>query len=143
MTFREIAFGSADYRAEWELRESVLRKPLGLSLANEDLSAECDHLHFGLFAENGNLIGSVIAVPLADRTVRLRQMAVTPESAGQGYGARLLRETESALRDRGFGQIVLHARAGAAGFYEKSGYAVTGAEFKEVGIPHLPMAKRL
>jgi ribosomal protein S18 acetylase RimI-like enzyme len=143
MIFRPIDFGSSDYRAEWELREAVLRKPLGLSLANEDLTAECDHFHFGLFAENGDLIGSVIAVPLGDGIARLRQMAVRPDFSGQGHGAHILRELEADLRRRGFHRIVLHARKTATGFYQKSGYAVTGPEANEIGIPHFPMAKAL
>lgn len=143
MNFREFSFDSDNYRAAWNLRESVLRKPLGLSLANEDLAAERHQLHFGLFASNDALVGSAIAVPLDSRTARLRQFVVAPGFTGQGHGARLLREIEAALRGRGFGQINLHARAAVARFYEKSGYAVTGPEFEEAGIPHVPMGKRL
>lgn len=143
MTFRQIAFGSAEYHAAWDLREAVLRRPLGLSLKNEDLAAEDGQLHFGLFQTTGILVASVIAVPIDSGTARLRQMVVAPEFGGQGRGARLLQETEAALRSRGFGRLVLHARAAVAGFYEKSGYKVTGPEFVEVGIAHLPMEKRL
>jgi predicted GNAT family N-acyltransferase len=143
MTFREIAFGSDDYRRTLELREAVLRKPLGLTLASEDLEAERDQFHFGLFGEDGTLMGSVIAVPVEAEKARLRQMAVAPEFSGQGCGARILQELESELRRRGFRHISLHARATVSGFYEKSGYLVTGPEFEEVSIPHLPMAKAL
>jgi predicted GNAT family N-acyltransferase len=37
----------------------------------------------------------------------------------------------------------LHARLTAIGFYEKSGYVVSGGEFLEVGIPHVKMVKRI
>lgn len=143
MTFREIFFGSDDYRRTLELREAVLRKPLGLTLASEDLEAERGQLHFGLFGADGTLIGSVIAVPLDQENAKLRQMAVAPECAGKGHGATILREVESELRRRGFRHITLHARAAVASFYEKSGYSTTGTEFEEVSIPHLPMAKAL
>jgi predicted GNAT family N-acyltransferase len=143
MVFREIAFTSADYRAEWDLRERVLRQPLGLSLHNEDLAAEGDHLHFGLFDESGRLIGCVIAMPLGPGEARLRQMAVDPEFAGRGHGARILRDVETELRRLGYRHLLLHARKPVAGFYENSGYAVSGPEFEEIGIPHLPMTKDL
>jgi predicted GNAT family N-acyltransferase len=143
MIFRTIAFGSDDYHRVWELREAVLRKPLGLSLVSEDVEAERAQLHFGLFGEGKELIGSVIAVPQEAGTAKLRQMAIAPEFSGKGHGARILRQLEEDLRRRGFRRIVLHARSTVAGFYEKSGFAVTGPEFEEVGIPHLPMAKAI
>jgi len=143
MTFREILFGSDDYRRILELRDTVLRKPLGLTLASEDLEAERGQLHFGLFCEDGTLLGSVIAVSLDSEHARLRQMAVAPEYSGKGHGATILREIESELGRRGFRHITLHARAAVARFYEKSGYAVTGPEFEEVSIPHLPMSKTI
>lgn len=143
MIFRTIAFGSDDYDRVWELREAVLRRPLGLTLTSEDLEAERSHLHFGLFGEGETLIGSVIAVPLEAGTAKLRQMAVAPEFSGRGHGAQILLALEEDLRRRGFHRIVLHARSAVAAFYAKSGYAVMGPEFEEVGIPHLPMAKTI
>ena len=38
--FRQIKYKSADYDRELALRHQVLRVPLGMSLYNEDLSAE-------------------------------------------------------------------------------------------------------
>lgn len=143
MTFREIVFGSDDYRATQELREARLRKPLGLTLTNEDLEAERSQLHFGLFDPAGKLAGSVIAVPLEAGKARLRQMAVAPDFSGHGHGARILQNLETELLRRGFCHIVLHARSAVTGFYEKSGYSITGPEFEEVGIPHRPMEKVL
>src|SRR5262249_59875461 len=74
MVFKEIAFGSDDYRLECALREEVLRKPLGLSLRSDELSREKDQLHFGLFEPPTGLIACAIAVKLSPIEAKIRQM---------------------------------------------------------------------
>ena len=157
MVFREIAYGSADYRRECALRDAVLRKPLGLRLADDDLEAERDQWHFGLFDAQGQLVGCIVAAPLGSggtflgpsqrrgdpRAARLRQMAVAVEFQRQGHGRRVIAEVERALTARGFTQLVLHARKVVVPFYEKLGYRAVGDEFIEVTIPHLRMEKTL
>lgn len=141
--FRQIAYGSEEYRQECALREEVLRRPLGLSLQDEDLTRERDQLHVGLFDDRGALIGCAIAVPLGDRTAKVRQMAVAGGLRRRGHGREIMMGLEAVLATRGVAKVVLHARASAAGFYEKLGYAAEGEPFTEVTIPHLRMSKRL
>ncbi|MFH5803248.1 GNAT family N-acetyltransferase [Alienimonas sp. DA493] len=140
--FRQIAFGSDDYRQEYDLRDEVLRRPLGHRLADDDLSGEAEQWHLGLF-EAGELRACVVAVPLADGGAKLRQMAVRPEAHGRGLGRRLMEAVERDLKGRGFVNVTLHARATAVGFYEKLGYRRVGDEFIEVTLPHFVMQKRL
>ncbi len=141
MIFREITFGSADFRKERELRDRVLRKPLGLVLEVSD--EEKDQWHFGLFDLQDDLLGTVIAVPLGGGEAKVRQMAVAPNFARRGFGRRVLQELEDRLREKGIYRISLHARTTAAGFYRKAGYVEAGPEFVEVGIPHVKMEKTL
>jgi predicted GNAT family N-acyltransferase len=143
MTFREITFGSPDYRQECELRQVVLRNPIGLNIYDEDLEKERDHRHFGLFDAAGVLAACAVATPLSDDTVRIRQMAVASDSQGQGLGRTLMVEIERWLAEHGFTCVTLHARASAVGFYEKLGYAITSEEFVEVTIVHRMMEKTL
>ena len=56
MVFKEIVFGTAEYRLECALRHAVLRKPLGLSFTAEELAKEKDQLHFGLFEPEDDLV---------------------------------------------------------------------------------------
>jgi predicted GNAT family N-acyltransferase len=143
MTFRQIAFGSAEYQQECALRQEILRKPLGLNLYDEDLERERDQRHFGLFDAAGTLVACAVAAPLSARQARIRQMAVARRCQGQGQGRRILAEVERRLAGDGFIHLVLHARASAIGFYEKQGYAAAGEQFVEVTIPHVKMEKRL
>lgn len=141
MTFREIIFGTEDYRAECLLREEVLRRPLGLPLREEDLTNEENQLHFGLFGPSNGLLACVVAVKLSPTEARIRQMAVSPPHQRKGLGQRIMVELENSLQARGFKKFVLNARTSAVGFYEELGYTVVGDEFVDVTVPHLKMTK--
>ncbi len=141
MVFKEIVFGTEEFRAECGLRNEVLREPLGLSLTDEELAGEADQLHFGLFEPDGGLVACAVAVRLSPTQARIRQMAVSPVHQRRGLGKRLMEELEAALRTRGFANLLLHARASAVGFYEKLGYAVTGDGFTDITITHFRMVK--
>ena len=143
VAFRQIAFGSEEYRRECRLRDEILRRPLGISLTADDLAAEAEQLHFGLFEPPDRLVACVVAVPLSATEAKIRQMAVSPSHQGRGFGRRLLTELETDLRRRGFRRFVLNARTSAAGFYERLGYAAVGNEFVDHTIPHVLMTKTL
>ena len=48
-----------------------------------------------------------------------------------------------AAKQRGFGEVMLHAQTHAAPFYYQHGFLSLGSEFFEAGIPHQEMHKRL
>jgi len=141
MTFREIEFGSDDFRQECELRNEVLRVPIGLRLYDECLDQEGQQLHFGLFGQCGDLVACVISTSLSSTEAKIRQMAVRRQHQGKGHGRRIIHDIEEYLGRRGFVHLVMHARVSAVGFYAKLGYAKVGHEFMEVGIPHVRMEK--
>lgn len=137
---RRISIHDPEYRDVWTLREEVLRKPLGQSLRNEDLSGEVAE-YIIIATESGEVIGCVMLRPLTGGALKARQMAVAASQQGKGIGTKLMREAEMLAAAEGFGCIMLHARKTAVPFYERLGYAVEGGEFSEVGIPHLFMQK--
>jgi len=143
MVFREIEFGSSDFKKECELRHRVLRIPIGRSLYDENLDMERNQLHFGLFDDQQTLVACVIAVLLSATESKIRQMAVSAEFQKQGHGRRVITSLEEYLSKIKCRKVLLHARASALGFYEKLGYAKVGAEFMEVGLPHFRMEKDL
>lgn len=140
--FREITHGSADYRLACALRETLLRRPLGLAFSPAELQAESAQLHFGLFAGDV-LLACLSAVPDSTAEIKLRQMAVRTECQGQGLGRSIMLKTEAVLAGRGCQHAWLHARAEAVGFYSRLGYTADGPEFLELGIRHLKMRKQL
>ena len=138
---RKIDVTDPDYQAELALRDQVLRRPIGRSIADDDLSEEGTCCHIGAF--DGNcLIGCMVLRPGAG-AVRMCQVAVRPEYRGRGVGREMEAFAELCAREMGAASITVHARKTALGFYEAVGFEETGGEFLEVGIPHFPMQKDL
>ncbi|MEN9525770.1 MAG: hypothetical protein RLZZ256_1154 [Bacteroidota bacterium] len=142
MALKIIDHGSPEYQEMTRLREQILRRPLGLTLDSEELETERPHVHIGAFEED-SLLGCCMLVREDDRTVRLRQMAVSDDIQRKGIGKALMNFAENIARDQGYRNLIMHARQHAIGFYEKMGYRVTSTEFTEVTIPHVVMEKSL
>lgn len=143
MTFREIEYGSPEFKNECALRQQVLREPLGLSLFDEDLNSESTQIHFGLFSPAGMLLACAIADPRSETHAKIRQVAVSPEHQRRGLGAFLMKSLEHELANRGYRHLTLHVRITARDFYGLLGYEPVGSEFEEVGLPHLKMSKKI
>ncbi|QEH40418.1 GNAT family N-acetyltransferase [Chitinophaga sp. XS-30] len=141
-TMRIIEYGSCDHQAMIQLRDRILRKPLGLVFSPEYLRQEINDVLIGCFEEE-RILGCCILTPVNDITVQLRQMAVDEHLHGKGTGSRILSFAEEQARNSGFAELMMHARKVAAPFYIRNGYSVRGEEFVEVGIPHYEMFKRL
>jgi len=142
MALKLIDYGSPEYQQMVQLRNDILRRPLGLSFETGELEKEKDHILIGAFEED-KMLGCCMLIQTAPGTVRLRQMAVLKNLQGKGVGRALMQFAENIARDRGFRRITMHARKTATGFYEKLGYEVNGEEFEEVTLPHVVMEKHL
>ena len=141
MRFTEIQHGSPEYRMECKLRHTVLRVPLGMSLLDDDLGAEAHQRHFGLFLTDGSLAACAIAVAISSDEMKIRQVAVRTDLQGHGHGRTLITMLQNHLAESGIRRLTCHARSNVAGFYEALGFARSGDEFTEIGIPHVKMEK--
>lgn len=140
---RQVNVNNTDYQQVYNLREEVLRKPIGLSLKNEDLSGDSLDIILAAY-DHEKIVGCVMLHPAEQVDVRkLRQMAVAPEYQGKKIGQQLVQAAEDVLRQHGIKKITLHARQTAIGFYEKLGYKITSGIFTEVNIPHVVMEKTI
>ncbi len=142
MALKIIEHGSPEYRLMVKLRDDILRKPLGLTFAPDELEHEKENILIGAF-DDDDILGCCMLVEENSATVRLRQMAVLNDLQGKGIGRALMTFAENIARDRGYKILSMHARKNAAGFYEKMGYKVASDEFTEVTIPHYVMEKEL
>jgi histidinol-phosphate aminotransferase len=142
MEFTIIPYKSQAYVSMCELRDEILRKPIGLRLSPAEIEKDSgDTLLVGL--ENGRVVACCILTEINSASVKLRQMAVSPACQGKGVGKSLLLFAEKTAREKQYDTICLHARKLACGFYEKQDYSVMGKEFTEVGIPHFEMTKTI
>jgi predicted GNAT family N-acyltransferase len=138
----EAVIGSDLYRQALRLREAILRKPLGLTITEEELADDATRQHFCAISY-GAVIGTVSLKPLDETMLQLKQMAVAEDRRRERIGALLLAHSEAWGASGGFLVMVLNARMGAEGFYARFGYLAEGEPFDENTVPHIKMTKRL
>ena len=142
MALKIIDHGSKEYQKMVDLRFEILRKPLGLKFAPEELEREKEDILIGAF-DDDKILACCLITKVDPLTCKLRQMAVLNSQQGKGIGFTMMNFAENVARDRGYKTMTMHARKTAIGFYEKLGYKITGNEFMEVTIPHFIMQKKL
>jgi GNAT superfamily N-acetyltransferase len=128
--FREVPFGSAEYKDLLYIRNEVLRRPIGMELRPKDIATDDKEFHLGAF-DNGKAIGCVLLRPLSDECIQLRQMAVLGSHRGQNIGAKLVQFAEDFSRQKKYKTIETRARKTAEGFYKKLGYTSHAEKFED------------
>jgi predicted GNAT family N-acyltransferase len=142
ITYRQISTHDREYALEKDLRNRVLRMPLGLTLSEQDLHGEDGQMHLVALDERGQVVGCVL-VAFSGNSAKIRQIAVEKVYRGRGVGVTLMRLAEDAIRARNIIVSTLHARVTAREFFEKLGYTAASEVFTEVTIPHVEMRKAL
>lgn len=132
---REVVFGSGLYDLTKQFREKILRTPLGQVLSTEDLKGEDSQFHFAAIKDGKDILGTVVLKPVTPEVMKLRQMAVSEETAGMGLGRRLVTLAEEFAQKNGYHLIEMTARCSAQGFYEKLGYSTRGDVFMDTAVP--------
>lgn len=69
---------------------------------------------------------------------RIGRVVVAPAARGRGLAAVMMDEAMALCGDR---EVRLDAQTGLTAFYEGYGFVVTGPEFDEDGVMHVPMAR--
>lgn len=109
--------------------------PLELELDEHDPS--CDHAL--ACTDDGMFVGTGRLLPDG----HIGRMAVLKEWRGKGVGGLLLQALMDQARVRQHRRVCLNAQTSAAGFYRRYGFAVSGPEFMDAGIAHVPMQREL
>lgn len=142
MPIKQIDYGTKEYEQMIELRNEILRKPLGLVFDKGELERETEDILIAAFEEE-KMLGCCLLTKTDNQCVRLRQMAVQNNLQGKGIGAAMMNYAENVARDAGYHKVMMHARKNTMDFYKKLGYKVVGSEFEEITIPHYIMEKNL
>lgn len=142
INIKTILYNSAAHKQMIELRNDILRKPLGLSFTPADFQKEQQNILIGAFEVN-KIVGCCVLTKVNERIIQLRQMAVNNEFQGKGVGKQIVQYAEKIAQEEKYETIMMHARSVAVSFYKKLGYAIEGNEFMEVSIPHFMMKKNL
>lgn len=137
-----IAYGSAEYLETLELRNRVMRIPLGLDIHKEDFSCEKESSIIGAF-DGERLLG--VGVMSHKEVFKVEYLCVDFALQGTGIGGELLKRMESMAAEQGAKTMYLDARVTAQPFYTHRGYETTSEVFIMAcaPVPHVAMEKRL
>lgn len=130
------------YQQVLDLRQRILRAPLGLNIYDDDLESEKEQIIF-IYEEDKTVKGCVLLQHYDTETFKLRQMAVDDTVQGKGIGSELVNAADVYAVQLGKHKIILHARETAIPFYQKLGYEIIDEPLIEVGLPHRKMEKLL
>ena len=89
MALKQIDHGTKEYKQMVKLRDTILRKPLGLSFSPEELNREKEDILIGAFDED-EILACCLLTEVDNNTLKLRQMAVQNNLQGKGIGASLM-----------------------------------------------------
>jgi len=109
--------------------------PSGIEL--DDLDAKC--VHAIAYDAEGKAIGTGRLLPDG----HIGRMAVVKEWRRMGIGAAILEALMKEARKRGHADVVVSAQLQAAEFYRGFGFAAEGKVYKDAGILHQEMRKKL
>jgi ElaA protein len=138
---RVAAFGDLDPRTAyllWQLRTDVFvveQECAYRELDGRDLEPSTLHV----WAErDGEPVGYLRVLAETDDSRRIGRVCVAEQARGGGIAAALMRR---ALDEIGARRCVLDAQSYLSDWYTQWGFTVTGPEFLDDGIPHVPMAR--
>ena len=92
-------------------------------------------IHFIATSRTFEPIGCVRLTPSG----QIGRLAVLASERRQGIGRLLMEAVIKAGLNQGVGPLHLHAQLHAIALYQSLGFEVTGSEFIDAGIPHVPM----
>lgn len=154
----------ADYRVDFAdlraVRETVFVREQSVPIEEEWDALDPDCVHAIARDTDGSPIGTGRLVPPEavvhgwtaresgaaapdSAEARIGRMAVLRDWRGRGVGAALLTALMDEARRRGWPEVGLHAQVSAIDFYAAHGFEPYGERFREAGIEHQSMRRRL
>lgn len=134
-------------RADWQrdgahisaLRTAVFVHEQNVPPEEEYDGRDVEAVHVIAQRPDGTVIGTGRLLPEG----RIGRMAVRRDWRGHGVGRAVLDVLVACAGERGFASVELHAQTAALDFYARAGFAATGPEFMDAGIPHRRMQRAL
>lgn len=135
MEVKQIEWNSQEYKKALELRDKVLRQPLGMSIYDDPLESEKEDLHI-IVIEGTLVIGVCFYRTIDKHTMQMKQVAIDPSYQHRHIGREMFMQSIQRLKQLQIKTVMVHARENALGFYQKLGFEECGEPFFEVGIHH-------
>jgi ElaA protein len=135
-----LSFDELDTRtayAVWQLRADVF--VVEQNCVYRDLDGRDDEpgTRHVVLRDGDELLGYLRVLDDGDHA-RIGRVVLARAARGRGLADPLMRAALDAIGDR---PVVLDAQSPLAGWYASFGFEVTGEEFLDDGIPHVPMRR--
>ena len=140
MTVAVLAFDDLDARtayAVWKLRQDVFVVEQECPYPDLDGRDDEPGTRHVVLRDDGALLGYLRVLDEGDQA-RIGRVVLASAARGRGLADPLMRAALDAIGNR---PIVLAAQSPLASWYASFGFEVTGEEFLEDGIPHVPMRR--
>ena len=137
-----LVAGDVELQEAFEVRRHVFIQEQGIS---EDLvfdEHDTEALHM-VVKDEERVIGTARVQFLAGNQAKLERMAVLKRYRFKGIGKELLLFLDAVLKDKQVQQVIIHAQFEVVPFYKLCGFDELGLPFREAGIKHIKMYKRL
>ena len=138
----KLVTGDVELQEAFEVRRQVFVREQGIS---EDLvfdGRDREALHI-IVKDRGRVIGSARVQFLTDNQAKLERMAVLERYRRKGIGKEMLQFLDAVWKDKQVQQVIIHAQLEVVPFYRLCGFDEFGSPFREAGIKHIKMRKRL
>jgi ElaA protein len=125
----------------WRLRQQVFVVEQDCpypDLDGRDLEASTRHVVLLDDADGRDAVLGTLRVLDDGGWARIGRVVVAPAARGSGLAAVMMDEAMARCGDR---EVRLDAQTGLTSFYEHYGFVVTGPQFDEDGIMHVPMSR--
>jgi len=125
-----------------EVRRQVFIEEQGIKPEEEFDGLDWDSDHIIVY-DNNVPVGTARIRYRNDVSAKLERIAVLKPYRGQGIGKGIVEASLKLAKAKGTSEVALNAQQLAVGFYERLGFQQEGEPFKEAGIPHIAMTKKL
>ena len=89
------------------------------------------------------VIGTARVLFLPASQAKIERIAILKPFRRKGIGRRIISFLNEELKNKQVEQVVLHAQYPVAAFYRSCGFVESGSPFREAGIKHIKMQRRL
>jgi predicted GNAT family N-acyltransferase len=123
------------------LRFRVFCEEQGVPRSDELDGRDPDGLH--LVATVDGQVVATCRIIFVGSTAQFSRLAVDCSHRRKGIATLMLEQAELECRSARSRRMVLHAQIYAMSLYEKVGYVARGVQFRDAGIEHMAMEKRI
>jgi predicted GNAT family N-acyltransferase len=138
----DLAPGGAGLRDSCEVRRLVFVEEQGIPEQLVFDGLDDDALHVTV-TEGGRVLATARIRFIGDGQAKLERMAVLRQSRRTGIGRGIVSFLSAELAGRQVQELVLHAQRDAVEFYRSCGFEERGLPFREAGIEHVRMGKKV